>query len=127
MASLTTTVSPGICRAYTPRCLKPKSSSYSNCNSLKRYDFDGDNKVTPEDVQLLLSHIPFNWASLKGGNENSKPDDEILQEQETELNQLTNAIFKNGEPLSFEEFKQVCEKNTSEIFLAVNILCSLTF
>jgi hypothetical protein len=48
-----------------------------------------------------------------------------MTEQESELNTLTNAIFNNNESISLDEFKLICEKNTSEIFLAVIIYPAL--
>ena len=87
-----------------------------------RYDFDNDNKISRDDVLLLLSRIPdttqsstTNHEEEKGYLSNKSPEDRY----DKELKLLAETVFKENEYLTFEMFKEACEKYTSEIFLSV--------
>ena len=97
---------------------------------LASYDFDRDGYVIPDDVRLILSHIPIEnnvvghvaregvFTQTGGG---SQVFLDRLQNQE-EIQNLINEVFGQKRRISLDEFKRINMEVTSEMFLSVMIL-----
>lgn len=80
--------------------------------SVFRYDFDKDGFIIPEDVKLILSHVPITNTvtgrlaeegafTKEGGGSQIFLD--RMQTQD-EIYQLIQEVFANKKKLSFEQF-----------------------
>ena len=104
------------------------------------YDFDNDKFVSREDIRVLLSYVPLSQiladkkdegrkegAFTKSGGglyfPRSNADSEVyldrVQSQE-ELAKLLSYCMKDTEKINLEEFTQITEKLSCEMFLCVN-------
>lgn len=100
------------------------------------YDFDKDGLISKEDVVLVLSHAPLERdkagvikfregkITQSGGNVAEYADRAATQK---ELNQLADLCFKDKEKMNLEEFKDVAENVTSEMFLCLFSLVKTHF
>ena len=99
-------------------------------NVSARYDFDRDGYIIPEDVRLILSHVPIEnsvignvaregtFTQMGGG---SQVFLDRLQNQ-TEIQNLIDEVFGTKKRIDLEEYKRINTEVTSEMFLSVLIL-----
>lgn len=100
-----------------------------------RYDFDKDGFITKEDVALLLSYVPIEKSGTKSGNREGQytllggGGEEYADraESQKELIQLVDVAFNTKPKLSLDDFKQVAESVTSEMFLCLFSLIKTCF
>lgn len=86
------------------------------------YDFDKDGKISEEDVKIVLSYIPLNierYSSKKMKFEKEEFKDRI--ESQDELHILFKKCFIHGEYLNENQFIDVIENVSSDIFLFILI------
>lgn len=109
--------------------------------SFDMYDFDRDGFITPEDVRLILSHIPIvntvnrkredegSFTRAGGGNQVFM---DRLQTQE-EISLLISNVFGSAKSIDYPDFVKINENVTSEMFLSIltllqtNLPCSVNF
>lgn len=100
------------------------------------YDFEKNGVITKEDVRLLLSHAPINKNSTEVNSlsegqftQNGGGGEEYTDrlESQKELDKLINICFGKQEKLTFEDFKKVTEKVSSEMFLCIFSLIKTHF
>ena len=99
------------------------------------YDFDKDGTISKEDVCTMLSSLPVDKLNIKGwlnevktspqGNMNEDYTDRA--EGQAELYYMTDFCFKDKSKLNFEEFKDVCEKVSSDMFLSLFFIIKQKF
>lgn len=97
---------------------------------LPRYDFDRDGYIIPEDVRLILSHVPIEnsivgnlakegaFTQMGGG---AQVFLDRLKNQ-NEIQNLIDEVFGTKKRIDLEEFKRINMEVTSEMFLSVLIL-----
>ncbi len=93
------------------------------------YDFDKDGLISKEDVRLLLSHTPIECRLSNPGamtsegkftQEGGGNEDYIDRAQsQDELSQLLGICFDGVDQLNFEDFCEVVQRTSSELFLCV--------
>jgi hypothetical protein len=86
------------------------------------YDFDKDEKISKDDIRVVLSYIPLNtqkYNSLRLKFEKEDFKDRI--ESQDEIHALLEKCFKNTETLDKIGFLNVIENVSSEIFLYILI------
>lgn len=94
------------------------------------YDFDRDSYIIPDDVRLILSHIPIENTvaghvrkeghfTQSGGGSQVFLDRLRNQEQ---IENLINEVFGSKRRIGLEEFKRINCEVTSEMFLSIMIL-----
>jgi hypothetical protein len=100
------------------------------------YDFDKDGTISKEDVSLMLSHAPI---EKPGSEATGSKEGKITQsgvgredyldraESQKELQNLVDICFGDKARLTFEDFKSVSEKVTSEMFLCLFSLLKTHF
>jgi hypothetical protein len=98
------------------------------------YDFGKEESISKEDVRLLLSHAPINKSShistcegqfTQSGGGGEEYTDRLKSQEE--VNALIDISFDKKEKLTFEDFKRVTEKVTSEMFLCIFSLVKTHF
>ena len=82
----------------------------------RMYDFDNDGYIVPEDVKLLLSHIPM------ANREYSDCCFDFFNENQRDIKDTIKGIFSGIEKLSLKEFTLRSTDNSSDMFFAVSIL-----
>ena len=98
------------------------------------YDFDGDGKISKEDIRVVLSYVKF---SNKKNNKNIKNSDikdinvnqslnmkQLYERSVKNQNQLIDILekcFENRELINFKEFMYIVETISSEIFFMIYI------
>jgi hypothetical protein len=100
-----------------------------------RYDFDKDGFITKEDVALILSYAPIEKSTTKSANREGQytlvggGGEEYADraESQKELTQLVEVAFNTKPKLSLDDFKQVAELVTSEMFLCIFSLIKTCF
>jgi tRNA A-37 threonylcarbamoyl transferase component Bud32/Ca2+-binding EF-hand superfamily protein len=89
----------------------------------KFYDFDNDNLITKEDVRVVLSYVPlnidFNNNSKKMKYEKNNFKENI--ESQKELCDILSTSFGTKETLNYDEYIDVIENKSSDIFLFILI------
>ena len=90
---------------------------------LKFYDFDRDNKITKEDVRVVLSYVPL-YKKGKKHNENSglQFDVDDFQDRlktQKELHDKLDIIFGDKESMDLQEFSDIIKNKNSDIFLFI--------
>ena len=107
---------------FTSTMLTLFSSDFNDLLELifKFYDFDRDDKITKEDIRMVLSYVP----TYKKNNENSglKFDTEDFQDRlksQKELHDKLNIIFGQKENINLEEFTEITKNKNSDIFLFI--------
>ena len=100
------------------------------------YDFDGDGKISKEDIRVVLSYITFsdkdiieNEKSLNINNNLNNKDKmskiskklyESSVKTQNQLNELLDKCFKyNGELIDYRNFADIVEKINSDIFFMI--------
>lgn len=95
------------------------------------FDFDLDGMITKEDIRTLLSHVPLAHL-LDITKSNAQRESPKLQaetgrylfldrlESQEELVRLLERCMKSRTTLSFKEFEEMTEKESSTIFLCVS-------
>ena len=84
------------------------------------YDFDKDNKISKEDIRIVLSYIPLNIPELSNLNPNIEFEYRI--ESQIELHNKLDLIFEKNEKINFNQFVNIIENQNSDIFLFILIL-----
>ena len=91
------------------------------------FDFDSDGKISKEDMRTLLSHVPLAQLLEVTAPDRVKTSQKAegtslfldrLESQE-ELVKLLERCMKSKDTLSFEEFREMTEKESSTVFLCV--------
>ena len=107
---------------FTSTMLTLFSSDFNDLLELifKFYDFDKDDKITKEDIRMVLSYVP----TYKKNSENSglKFDTEDFQDRlksQKELHDKLNIIFGQKENINLEEFTEITKNKNSDIFLFI--------
>jgi len=110
---------------FTSTMLTLFSSDFNDLLELifKFYDFDKDDKITKEDIRMVLSYVPT-YKKNKKNNENSglKFDTEDFQDRlksQKELHDKLNIIFGQKENINLEEFTEITKNKNSDIFLFI--------
>ena len=110
---------------FTSTMLTLFSSDFNDLLELifKFYDFDRDDKITKEDIRMVLSYVPT-YKKNKKNNENSglKFDTEDFQDRlksQKELHDKLNIIFGQKENINLEEFTEITKNKNSDIFLFI--------
>ena len=89
---------------------------------LKFYDFDKDNKITKEDVRVVLSYIPI-YKKRKGkkskGLKLDTDDYNDRLKSQKELHEKLDIIFGDKESLDFNDFSDIIKNKNSDIFLFI--------
>jgi len=99
------------------------------------YDFDKDGTISKEDVCTMLSSLPVDKLNIKGWLKEEKPqvqgnlneDYKDRAEGQAELYYMTDFCFKEKPKLNLEEFKEVCEKVSSDMFLSLFFIIKQKF
>ena len=89
---------------------------------LKFYDFDRDQKITKEDVRVVLSYIPIYKKRKNKKNKGLKFDTEDYNDRlksQKELHEKLDIIFGDKESLDFNEFSDIIKNKNSDIFLFI--------
>ena len=89
---------------------------------LKFYDFDRDQKITKEDVRVVLSYIPIYKKRKNKKNKGLKFDTEDYNDRlksQKELHEKLDIIFGDKESLDFNEFSDTIKNKNSDIFLFI--------
>ena len=84
------------------------------------YDFDKDNKITKEDIRIVLSYVPLykkikHYQGLKFEKDNF--EDRLASQKE--LHEKLDNLFKLKQIINFEEFKFTVQNINSDIFLYI--------
>ena len=110
---------------FTSTMLTLFSSDFNDLLELifKFYDFDRDDKITKEDIRMVLSYVPT-YKKNKKNSENSglKFDTEDFQDRlksQKELHDKLNIIFGQKENINLEEFTEITKNKNSDIFLFI--------
>ena len=110
---------------FTSTMLTLFSSDFNDLLELifKFYDFDKDDKITKEDIRMVLSYVPT-YKKNKKNSENSglKFDTEDFQDRlksQKELHDKLNIIFGQKENINLEEFTEITKNKNSDIFLFI--------
>ena len=88
------------------------------------YDFDNDNKITKEDVRVVLSYVPLNIdfnTNKKKVMKYEKTNFKEHIESQKELFDILSTSFGDKDTLTFEEYINVVENKSSDIFLFILI------
>ena len=102
------------------------------------FDFDGDGKVSKEDMRILLSHVPLAHLFDPTNLEMQKIDPSLNQkpgmyysystnryffmdrlESQEELAKVLERCMGKKEVITFREFAEITERNSSTVFLCV--------
>ena len=75
------------------------------------YDFNDDGYITPNDVKLLLSHVP-----LANSSEQS-PD--FFKQSQNEIMQAIDKCFIDKDKINLIQFQQLTLSSASDMFIAV--------
>ena len=89
---------------------------------LKFYDFDRDQKISKEDVRVVLSYIPIYKKRKNKKNKGLKFDTEDYNDRlksQKELHEKLDVIFGDKESLDFNEFSDIIKNKNSDIFLFI--------
>ena len=89
---------------------------------LKFYDFDRDNKITKEDVRVVLSYIPIYKKRKSKKNKGLKFDTDDYNDRlksQQELHEKLDIIFGDKESLDFNDFSDIIKNKNSDIFLFI--------
>eukprot|EP00831_Metopus_contortus_P084918 TRINITY_DN9752_c0_g1_i1.p1 TRINITY_DN9752_c0_g1~~TRINITY_DN9752_c0_g1_i1.p1 ORF type:complete len:493 (+),score=73.14 TRINITY_DN9752_c0_g1_i1:162-1640(+) len=97
------------------------------------YDFDNDKLVSRDDIRTLLSHVPLSQilaekkgegrkegAFTKGGGGFDVYLDRVQSQHE--LAKLIGYCMKDKEKINIEEFTEITEKLSSEMFLCIFLM-----
>ena len=89
------------------------------------YDFDGNGKISKEDIRTVLSYVQFSNRK-NNKNENKTFDTKQLYENSVkdqyQLNEILEKCFENmGEEITFDDFVIIIETINSEIFFIIYI------
>ena len=84
------------------------------------YDFDKDNKITKEDIRIVLSYVPLykkikHYQGLKFEKDNF--EDRLASQKE--LHEKLDNLFKLKQIINFDEFKYIVQNINSDIFLYI--------
>ena len=84
------------------------------------YDFDKDNKISKEDIRIVLSYVPLykkikHYQGLKFEKDNF--EDRLASQKE--LHEKLDNLFKLKQIINFEEFKYIVQNINSDIFLYI--------
>ena len=79
-------------------------------------DFNHDNYIEKDDVKMILSLLPLK-------TDNSKIEYKYQMESLEEINDIINSTFGKSKKLKIEDFKNMIEKQKSDIF--IQIICFL--
>ena len=84
------------------------------------YDFDKDNKITKEDIRIVLSYVPLykkikHYQGLKFEKDNF--EDRLASQKE--LHEKLDNLFKLKQIINFDEFKYIEQNINSDIFLYI--------
>ena len=84
------------------------------------YDFDKDQKITKEDIRIVLSYVPLykkikHYEGLKFEKDNF--EDRLASQKE--LHEKLDDLFKLKAIINFEEFKFIVQNINSDIFLYI--------
>ena len=84
------------------------------------YDFDKDNRITKEDIRIVLSYVPLykkinHYQGLKF--EKDKFEDRLASQKE--LHEKLDNLFKLNQIINFEEYKYIVQNINSDIFLYI--------
>lgn len=60
--------------------------------TFKIYDFDNDGYITPEDIRLVMSYMPFH-RKVKLKNNKNEADSKLIDN----LNKISDGMLQNGE------------------------------
>jgi len=101
----------------------------------KMYDFDNDGFITKEDVRTLLSSAPIDKLLTKnfriegkftqeGGGKEGFED---RMESQKQLNEMTSLNFDEKIILSFDEFRNIVETVSSDMFLCLFVIIRQQF
>ena len=84
------------------------------------YDFDKDNKITKEDIRIVLSYVPL-YKKIKHyqGLTFEKDNFEDRLASQKELHEKLDNLFKLKQIINFEEFKFIVQNINSDIFLYI--------
>ena len=89
---------------------------------LKFYDFDRDNKITKEDVRVVLSYVPIYKKSKSKEDSGLKYDIDDFQDRlksQKDLHDKLDIIFGDKESMDLQEFSNIIKNKNSDIFLYI--------
>ena len=84
------------------------------------YDFDGDGKISKEDIRVILSYVHFS------NKKNKKLDTKELYESsvkdQSKLVEILEKCFENkGELINFDDFCKIIENINNDIYILIYI------
>ena len=95
------------------------------------YDFDGDGKISKEDIRVVLSYVQFsNKKNNKTSNNNGIDINQSLNmkqlyensvKSQNQLVEILEKCFKYGELMNFNNFVEIVETISGEIFFMIYI------
>ena len=86
----------------------------------KFYDFDNDDKITKEDIRVILSYVPIYKKTQKSGKLKFEADNyEDRLKSQKELHLKLDEIFKSKEKMNLKEFKNLIKNINSDFFLFI--------
>ena len=83
------------------------------------YDFDGDGKITKEDIKIVLLYIIFSNKNVNININNNIDNNDIISNNsyENQINEiLKNCFNKNKEVINFSTFANIIEKINADIY-----------
>ena len=84
------------------------------------YDFDKDQKITKEDIRIVLSYVPlYKKIKQNQGLKFEKDNFEDRLASQRELHEKLDKLFKNKQIINFSEFKYITQNINSDIFLYI--------
>ena len=85
------------------------------------YDFNNDNKITKEDIRVVLSYVPIykKGKNNNGGLKFERDNFEDRLKSQKELHEKLDIIFEKNESLNLEEFTSIIKRKNSDIFLFI--------
>ncbi len=87
------------------------------------YDFDKDNKITKEDIRVVLSYIPLKISKQESLSTFKFEKENYLDrvESQEELSNLLSKLFMDESTLKIDAYKSYVEKISSECFIYILI------
>ena len=80
------------------------------------YDFDGDGKISKEDIKFVLLYVTYS----NDNEEEQNNDDDNKKSYEKKINNILNICFNNQmKTIKFIEFANIVEKKNSDIYFLI--------
>ena len=82
------------------------------------YDFNGDGRISKEDIKIVLLYVVFSNKNLnENNNETNNGNNNSYENQLNEM--LNNCFGKKDEVINFTSFAEIVEKVNSDIYFMI--------